>query len=976
MSAVSLEVKPKVSDVKSEFGSVIPTRFKCPLTGNLMLEPVTAEDGLSYEREAIEKWFKDGKKTSPVTGQELDNFSLEPDISLQNAIAKFREKEKAKYKPALSKAEQHRKLFDAAKSGDLKEVNRLLSEEKVNVDADVKSTNGFTPLLAAVSAPDSQVFECLLEAKAKVSFYTAQWVALRSSWPSSQKQKILKKLAENGAKLLPIHEAATVNDIKSLSAELKKGQSKAQDSAKCYVLHYAAANGHTELLQRFIRTDAILVKWIKQKNEEALEAAIWLLENGGLSPNGVDTYGMTPLLYAAQMGHLKTVQWLLKEGGAKITDIDKNINSALLLAAQKGHLETVDWLLHNGASITDIDKNHNTALLLAALNGHLNVVKHLLDSKKVKITECDKDRNTAVLLAATQGHVGTVEWLLKSGGAKITETNTFGRTPLLLAAQAGREEMVKWLLTSGGAKISETDKGGNTALLLAAQAGRVEMVKWLLTNGGAKATETNKAGDTAYLLAARNGHAEILKCLSAIGGAEVRKTHKENDTPLLSAANNNRLEMVKHLLETGEAKVTEATEYGTTASLLAAQMGHLETLKWLLTNGGAKITEADKGGNTALLLAAENGHLETVKWLLTAGAKIGAADKESNTALLLAAKNGHLETVKWLLSAGAKIGEADKDGNTALLLAAQHGHLETVKWLLTAGKANITASNRGNETALSLALEGGYVETVKYLLKETSVRDKGFYSMDTLRWAMDEDRLEMLEVLLKEWGGRLEPEDQQQLMVRFWMDSSNPSLKLFQCLIGNRAFSSYTIHPDDDHSDDDHHSFKGQNSFSLAVRMNHLELLKWLYKYAADCFNPKRSASKEMGDENGDTPLLLAARYGRLEIVKWLLKEKIAKINDDEEDNNGDTPLFLAAKAGHVGVVEWLLTEGGAGLKDENRSGRTLVGLAMKKELPDKVLAFVEDFRTKLLKQVGFFSESSALSSPALLERKPRSPSP
>ncbi len=36
----------------------VPHEFLCPITHLIMVDPVSAEDGQTYEREAIEKWFK------------------------------------------------------------------------------------------------------------------------------------------------------------------------------------------------------------------------------------------------------------------------------------------------------------------------------------------------------------------------------------------------------------------------------------------------------------------------------------------------------------------------------------------------------------------------------------------------------------------------------------------------------------------------------------------------------------------------------------------------------------------------------------------------------------------------------------------------------------------------------------------------------------------------------------------------------
>ena len=44
----------------------------CPITAELFRDPVLCVgDGYTYEREAAEKWFADGKTTSPMTGAEL-----------------------------------------------------------------------------------------------------------------------------------------------------------------------------------------------------------------------------------------------------------------------------------------------------------------------------------------------------------------------------------------------------------------------------------------------------------------------------------------------------------------------------------------------------------------------------------------------------------------------------------------------------------------------------------------------------------------------------------------------------------------------------------------------------------------------------------------------------------------------------------------------------------------------------------------
>lgn len=68
---------------------VIPGDFLCPLTGEVMVYPVTAEDGHSYEQSAIERWFTLGNFTSPKTHAACRSQSLIPDETLGEAIVDF-----------------------------------------------------------------------------------------------------------------------------------------------------------------------------------------------------------------------------------------------------------------------------------------------------------------------------------------------------------------------------------------------------------------------------------------------------------------------------------------------------------------------------------------------------------------------------------------------------------------------------------------------------------------------------------------------------------------------------------------------------------------------------------------------------------------------------------------------------------------------------------------------------------------------
>jgi hypothetical protein len=75
---------PKAASSASDLATT--EAFRCPITHQLLRDPVLTCDGISFEREAIASWFAKGNTTSPVTGEQLDTTQLVPNIALRKAI--------------------------------------------------------------------------------------------------------------------------------------------------------------------------------------------------------------------------------------------------------------------------------------------------------------------------------------------------------------------------------------------------------------------------------------------------------------------------------------------------------------------------------------------------------------------------------------------------------------------------------------------------------------------------------------------------------------------------------------------------------------------------------------------------------------------------------------------------------------------------------------------------------------------------
>jgi WD40 repeat protein len=61
----------------------------CPITHEVMKEPVVAADGYSYEKNAILKWIEAGNVTSPMTSEPLSDLKVIPNRTLALLIKSF-----------------------------------------------------------------------------------------------------------------------------------------------------------------------------------------------------------------------------------------------------------------------------------------------------------------------------------------------------------------------------------------------------------------------------------------------------------------------------------------------------------------------------------------------------------------------------------------------------------------------------------------------------------------------------------------------------------------------------------------------------------------------------------------------------------------------------------------------------------------------------------------------------------------------
>ncbi|KAK9934404.1 hypothetical protein M0R45_021550 [Rubus argutus] len=79
----------KANSRKSGQMALPPEELRCPISLQLMYDPVIIASGQTFERICIEKWFSDGHNTCPKTQQKLSHLSLTPNYCVKGLISSW-----------------------------------------------------------------------------------------------------------------------------------------------------------------------------------------------------------------------------------------------------------------------------------------------------------------------------------------------------------------------------------------------------------------------------------------------------------------------------------------------------------------------------------------------------------------------------------------------------------------------------------------------------------------------------------------------------------------------------------------------------------------------------------------------------------------------------------------------------------------------------------------------------------------------
>lgn len=336
---------------------LIPHEFLCPISLEIMTDPVIIATGQTYERESIQKWLNT-HQTCPKTGETLSHLALAPNFALRNLILQWCEKNNFELpkKETFSISENKNAFMDEVSSlvQDLSssqlttqtksvEKIRMLSKENPDNRILIANCGAIPPLVKLLYSRNQKVKEHSVTALLNLSLDESnkRLIAREGAIPA------VIEVLQNGTDEARENSAATLFSLSMLNENKVMIGSLKGIPPLVKLLQHGSIRGKKDAatalfnlsLNQSNKTRAIkagiiepLVRILNEKSLGMVDEALSILSLLAKQPEGVTGLGQLPVI--------KTLVGLVKDGTPKnkecatavLLELGMN-NSCLILAA-------------------------------------------------------------------------------------------------------------------------------------------------------------------------------------------------------------------------------------------------------------------------------------------------------------------------------------------------------------------------------------------------------------------------------------------------------------------------------------------------------------------------------------------------------------------------------------------------------------------------------------------------------------------
>ena len=488
-------------------------------------------------------------------------------------------------------------------------------------------------------------------------------------------------------------------------------------------LHIACGNDHVHIVQHLLSTGKVDLL-AKNKNGKTpmynlngelvsllhlaadhgwMDIVIDLITKYKCDANCEDSYGRTPLHYAARNSHVEVVRYFINEQHCDpMTRDNDEGDTPLHLACSNCHLNIAQYLISEAHCDQSCENNYgDTPLHLASRYGCLNIAQYLISEAHCNPSCENNYGDTPLHLASRYGCLNIAQLLIREAHCNPSCENNYGDTPLHLACRYGHLNIAQYLISEAHCNPLCENNYGEIPLHLAYR--NSHFVKYLISEAHCNPSCENNNGDTLLHYACRDGNLNIAQYLITEVHCNPSCENKDGDTPLHLAYRNRHFNIVEYLICDAHCNVDNVD-----LKLLysACHIGNINIAKYLIREAHFNPSCENKAGDTPLHYAYRNSHFNIVEYLICeAHCNI---DNEGPKLLYSACRIGNINIAKYLISeAHCNPSCKNNDGNTPLHLACRYGHAHIAQYLLSTGKVDPLAKNKFGETPVDDASRHG-----------------------------------------------------------------------------------------------------------------------------------------------------------------------------------------------------------------------------------------------------------------------------